>query len=183
MMTKTCHLSYYITVEQFKCTQWSQPFLSQATHLVKIRNTLCRTSSGVNLPQTQHLSLSSSDKVRQELDSSLFSGLELVLIFLDKPEVPGCGSLGRLLFFLVVFVYLMFLLDFFCAGFFFLLGHMFMYFTYCFIFSQCLTTDYCTKILSFLAPLAEGQRAIVMAWGRRASVRPFVRACVRKLFL
>ena len=35
----------------------------------------------------------------------------------------------------------------------------------------------------FLAPLAEGQRAIVMAWGRRASVRPFVRACVRKLFL
>ena len=37
--------------------------------------------------------------------------------------------------------------------------------------------------LQFLAPLAEGQRAIVMAWGRRASVRPFVRACVRKLFL
>ena len=36
---------------------------------------------------------------------------------------------------------------------------------------------------SFLAPLAEGKRAIVMAWGRRASVRPFVRACVRKLFL
>ena len=35
----------------------------------------------------------------------------------------------------------------------------------------------------FLAPLAEGQRAIVMAWGRRPSVRPFVRACVRKLFL
>ena len=35
----------------------------------------------------------------------------------------------------------------------------------------------------FLAPLAEGQRAIVMAWWRRASVRPFVRACVRKLFL
>ena len=27
----------------------------------------------------------------------------------------------------------------------------------------------------FLAPLAEGQRAIVMAWGRRASVRPCVR--------
>ena len=37
--------------------------------------------------------------------------------------------------------------------------------------------------IEFLAPLAEGQRAIVMAWGRRASVRPFVRACVRKLFL
>ena len=39
----------------------------------------------------------------------------------------------------------------------------------------------------FLAPLAEGQRAIVMAWGRRASVRPCVRASVRasvrKLFL
>ena len=33
--------------------------------------------------------------------------------------------------------------------------------------------------LSFLAPLAEGQRAIVMAWGRRASVRPCVRASVR----
>ena len=31
----------------------------------------------------------------------------------------------------------------------------------------------------FLAPLAEGQRAIVMAWGRRASVRPAVRPCVR----
>ena len=31
----------------------------------------------------------------------------------------------------------------------------------------------------FLAPLAEGQRAIVMAWGRRASVRPFVRSSVR----
>ena len=37
--------------------------------------------------------------------------------------------------------------------------------------------------LLFVAPLAEGQRAIVMAWGRRASVRLFVRACVRKLFL
>ena len=37
--------------------------------------------------------------------------------------------------------------------------------------------------IRFLAPLAEGQRAIVMAWGRRVSVRPFVRACVRKLFL
>ena len=32
---------------------------------------------------------------------------------------------------------------------------------------------------SFLAPLAEGQRAIVMAWGRRASVRLSVRPCVR----
>ena len=31
----------------------------------------------------------------------------------------------------------------------------------------------------FLAPLAEGQRAIVMAWGRRASVRPSVRPSVR----
>ena len=31
----------------------------------------------------------------------------------------------------------------------------------------------------FLAPLAEGQRAIVMAWGRCASVRPSVCACVR----
>ena len=42
----------------------------------------------------------------------------------------------------------------------------------------------CVSKCSFLlAPLAEGQRAIVMAWGRRASVRPFVRACVRKLFL
>ena len=42
-------------------------------------------------------------------------------------------------------------------------------------------------ICMFLAPLAEGQRAIVVAWGRRACVRacvrPFVRACVRKLFL
>ena len=34
----------------------------------------------------------------------------------------------------------------------------------------------------FLAPLAEGQRAIVMALCP-SSVRPFVRACVRKLFL
>ena len=33
--------------------------------------------------------------------------------------------------------------------------------------------------LGFLAPLAEGQRAIVMAWGRRASVHPSVRASVR----
>ena len=33
--------------------------------------------------------------------------------------------------------------------------------------------------ISFLAPLAEGQRAIVMAWGRRASVRSSVRPCVR----
>ena len=32
---------------------------------------------------------------------------------------------------------------------------------------------------TFLAPLAEGQRAIVMAWGRRASVRPSVRSSVR----
>ena len=34
----------------------------------------------------------------------------------------------------------------------------------------------------FLAPLAEGQRAIVMAWGRRASVRPSVRASVNFFF-
>ena len=36
---------------------------------------------------------------------------------------------------------------------------------------------------TFLAPLAEGQRAIVMAWGRRPSVRACVRASVRELFL
>ena len=34
----------------------------------------------------------------------------------------------------------------------------------------------------FLAPLAEGQRAIVMAWGRRASVRSSVRASVNFFF-
>ena len=34
----------------------------------------------------------------------------------------------------------------------------------------------------FLAPLAEGQRAIVMALCP-SCVHPFVRACVRKLFL
>ena len=35
---------------------------------------------------------------------------------------------------------------------------------------------------AFLAPLAEGQRAIVMAWWRRASVRPSVRASVNFFF-
>ena len=35
---------------------------------------------------------------------------------------------------------------------------------------------------SFLAPLAEGQRAIVMAWWRRASVRSSVRASVNFFF-
>ena len=34
----------------------------------------------------------------------------------------------------------------------------------------------------FLAPLAEGQRAIVMAWGRRASVRSSVRPSVNFFF-
>ena len=35
---------------------------------------------------------------------------------------------------------------------------------------------------TFLAPLAKGQRAIVMAWGRRASVRSSVRASVNFFF-
>ena len=34
----------------------------------------------------------------------------------------------------------------------------------------------------FLTPLAEGQRAIVMAWGRRASVRSSVHASVNFFF-
>ena len=39
-----------------------------------------------------------------------------------------------------------------------------------------------TSSFGFLAPLAKGQRAIVMALCP-SCVRPFVRACVRKLFL
>ena len=35
----------------------------------------------------------------------------------------------------------------------------------------------------FLAPLAEGQRAIVMAWGRRACVRACVNFFFKKLLL
>ena len=36
--------------------------------------------------------------------------------------------------------------------------------------------------LVLLAPLAEGQRAIVMAWGRRPSVRSSVRASINLFF-
>ena len=39
-----------------------------------------------------------------------------------------------------------------------------------------------SSLVSLLAPLAEGQRAIVMAWGRRACVRPSVRASVNFFF-
>ena len=37
--------------------------------------------------------------------------------------------------------------------------------------------------IGLLAPLAEGQRAIVMAWGRRPSVRASVNFFFKKLLL
>ena len=48
---------------------------------------------------------------------------------------------------------------------------------------NCISCDLSSDIDQLLAPLAEGQQAIVMAFVLRASVHPFVRACGHKLCL